>query len=63
MANKIDGIGGCGMGTIVVGVIVAALVACAARSIYKDRKAGKCSGCSGCSGSCPSCQERKIKND
>ncbi len=47
------------MGTFVVGVIVAALVACAARSIYKDRKAGKC----GCSGSCPSCQERKIKND
>ena len=30
------------MGTFVVGVIVAALVACAARSIYKDRKAGKC---------------------
>ena len=51
------------MGTFVVGVIVAALVACAARSIYKDRKAGKCSGCSGCSRSCPSCQEWKIKKD
>lgn len=38
------------MGTFIVGMVVLAIAAGAAISIYKDKKAGKCSGgCSGCS--------------
>lgn len=48
------------MGTYVVGIIVAVVVFCAARSIYKDRKAGKCSGgCSGCSGCAQNCPSHR----
>ncbi|MCI9531769.1 MAG: FeoB-associated Cys-rich membrane protein [Lachnospiraceae bacterium] len=43
------------MGTFIVGAAIALMAACAVRSIYKDKKAGRCSGCSGCSGNCPSC--------
>ncbi len=47
------------MGTIIVGAAVALLAAWAARSIYRDKKAGRCSGCSGCNGSCSSCGGRQ----
>lgn len=43
------------MGNIIVGIIVIAIAALAARTIYKDKKAGKSNcggGCSGCGGSC-----------
>ncbi|MFG6384329.1 MAG: FeoB-associated Cys-rich membrane protein [Lachnospiraceae bacterium] len=43
------------MGTLIVGIIVVIITICAARSLYKDKKAGKCCGsCSGCNGSCSS---------
>ncbi len=41
------------MGTVVVGVIVAVVVGLAARSLYKDKKAGK--GCNGNCGNCKGC--------
>ncbi len=41
------------MGTMIVSVVLAAMFGLAVRSIYKDKKAGKCcGGCSGCSGAC-----------
>ncbi|MCI8639656.1 MAG: FeoB-associated Cys-rich membrane protein [Coprococcus sp.] len=41
------------MGTLVVGIIVLALVGLAGRSIYKNKKAGKCCGdCAHCGGAC-----------
>lgn len=43
------------MGTLIVGVIVAAIAIGAGWSLYKDKKAGKCSGCKGCSGCNGSC--------
>ncbi|MGL6198455.1 MAG: FeoB-associated Cys-rich membrane protein [Lachnospiraceae bacterium] len=53
------------LGTLVVGIIVAAIIFLAARSLHRDKKSGSmCSGCSGCSGgSCHEaachCQEQK----
>ena len=41
------------MGTVVVGVIVAVAVGLAARSLYKDKKAGKV--CNGNCGNCKGC--------
>ena len=41
------------MGTVVVGVIVAVAVGLEARSMYKDKKAGK--GCNGNCGNCKGC--------
>ena len=39
------------MATWIIGGLVALAAVLAARSIYRDKKAGKCScGCSGCSG-------------
>ena len=46
------------MGTLAVGVIVILIAAWAARSIYKNKKAGKCSGCSGCGGTCLMSKEK-----
>lgn len=41
------------MGTLVVGMIVLTLAALAGRSIYKDKKSGKCCGdCAHCGGAC-----------
>ena len=49
------------MGTYLVGGIVILCVFFAARSIYKDKKQGKCScGCSGC-GAAGICHSRKAK--
>lgn len=52
------------LGTLVVGIIVAAIIFLAARSLHRDKKSGSmCSGCSGCSqGTCHEaachCQEQ-----
>ncbi|MDO4329698.1 MAG: FeoB-associated Cys-rich membrane protein [Lachnospiraceae bacterium] len=46
------------MGTIVTALVVCGIAFLSARSIWKDKKAGKscggCSGCSGCNGGCHS---------
>ncbi|MCI8296456.1 MAG: FeoB-associated Cys-rich membrane protein [Lachnospiraceae bacterium] len=37
------------MGTIVIGLLILGIVFLAARSLWRDKKAGKCCGCScGC---------------
>lgn len=38
------------MGTILVGVLLAAMVGAAVRSMIKNKKKGGCAGCSGCAG-------------
>lgn len=44
------------MGTVIVLTVVVILVYFAARSVVRDKKAGRCGGgCSGCSGSCGCC--------
>lgn len=44
------------MATWIIGGLVALAAGLAARSIYRDKKAGKCScGCSGCSGCAGGC--------
>lgn len=42
------------MGTVIVGIIILSAIGFAARSIYKDKKAGKCCGgdCGHCGGAC-----------
>lgn len=48
------------MGTFIVGMVVLAIAAGAAISIYKDKKAGKCSGgCGGCSGCAKGCSRKQ----
>lgn len=48
------------MGTIIVLAIVLVMVYFAARSVIRNKKAGKCSGgCAGCSGSCTCGQREK----
>ncbi len=43
------------MGTIITALVICIIVFLSARSIWKDKKAGKsCGGCSGCSGGCHS---------
>ena len=50
------------MGTIIVLAIVLVKVYFAARSVIRNKKAGKCSGgCAGCSGSC-TCGQREKSN-
>ena len=49
------------MGTIAVGAVVLLAIGLAVRSIYRDKKSGKCcGGCSGCSGACH-CTHRVTK--
>ena len=44
------------MATWIIGGFVVLAAAMAVRSIYKDKKAGKCScGCSGCNGCSAAC--------
>lgn len=44
------------MGDIIIGIILLSVVALAARSLWKNHKAGKsCGGCSGDCGSCHGC--------
>ncbi|MCB7304698.1 FeoB-associated Cys-rich membrane protein [Bariatricus massiliensis] len=42
------------MGTVIVGIIILSAIGLAARSIYKDKKTGKCCGgdCGHCGGAC-----------
>lgn len=40
------------MGTIVPALLVMGIAFLSARSIWKNKKAGKCCGCSGCAGKC-----------
>lgn len=50
------------MGTFFVGIMVLLAAVCAGRSVYKNKKAGKCSGgCSGCSGCSGACQMSREK--
>ena len=52
------------MSTWIIGGLVALAAVLAARSIYKDKKAGKCScGCStGCSDCCGTCHSNHQLN-
>ena len=41
------------MGTVIVALVLAGMLALAVKSIYKQKKSGGCcGGCSGCAGSC-----------
>lgn len=54
------------MGTVVVLAVLAVIVYFAARSVIRDKKAGKCSGgcagCSGCSGGSCQTQHTSVRN-
>ena len=38
------------MGPILTGLVILGIAFLAARSLWRDKKAGKCCGCSGCCG-------------
>lgn len=40
------------MGTIIPALLVTGITFLSARSLWKNKKAGKCCGCSGCGGRC-----------
>ena len=50
------------MATLIVGLVIAAAVYLAAKSVIKTKKSGGCVGCSSCSGGCGHCTHLKEIN-